>query len=413
MVDFTSLPRAQEHGDYDVVIAGVRDAMSTNPAAAMADPFIRDWIGRRFRNIFIDEASASAEVVAKAQKPAPLSWVDRRDDRQKIADRFFRTIDAGEVHTEMPAAEPGAFSDVSLLICPGLLTGFMPGLAFQQEIPKMTERFGVNILSADSHPVRSCEANVADLTNAMVNGIGNAPDLHATLLTSTDDPVPPGDVVMLGYSKGGPDINTFLVARPDLAHRVKAIISWAGAHGGSYLANDLYTRFKKVPDSEMVKHRAANAAELVRRMLPFADVKRIDRRLDEYDVKGALYSLSTGGRDEWNEANTAALDELAIPTIYFTGATTAREVTYFNLEGELELDKYDVNNDMQLTQAEATPPTRNSVHAAMFHATHWDLSYDPWPWYETAGSRELHEPFPRYAALASILLLLSELGIMR
>lgn len=397
--------------DYAKVITQVRDALARDPGAAMADPLVRAWIGRRFRHIFLDEAQADPTAVKHSQRHFPLSVTDRRDDREKVAQRMFRSIEPAEIHAEMPPAQPVGFDNTTLVLCPGLLTGYMPGLALQAELPLMVERFGARILSADSHPGRSCEANAADLGAALEHGVGNAPDKDATLRTAQDDPPIPGDVVLMGYSKGAPDISTFLVQRPDLAGRVRAIISWAGAHGGSYLADDAYREIEHIPDDQAL-NTVLGGAGLLHRFLPFMPVKPTNRRLDEYDIKAAFYSLTTRRRAQFNAENAATLDALGIPTIYFTGSTSAREVTYFNLQSEVEMAEYDPYNDMQLTQAQATPPTANAVHAAMFHATHWDMSYDPWPWYETGGSQELKEPFTRYAAISAILLLLSELGLM-
>ena len=399
-------------GAYDEVIARVRDFLTADRVAAMADPVVAEWIAQRYRNIFLDEATASPDALAHAGRRFPMSFLDRRDDRERVAERFFRHIDPEEIHREMPRANADGFADTTLLFAPGLITGYMPTLAFQTVFPQMVERFGVKILSADSHPVRSSEANVADLVNAMENGIGNAPDPEGTLLTAEDHPTPPGDVVLMGYSKGAPDISTFLVARPDLVPRVRAVVSWAGAHGGSPLANDMYHEVSAVPNSQLADQLAEQLAGLAKRFFPFPDITRLDRRLDEYDVKGALYSLTTMRREEFNSEHTATLQSYGIPTIYFTGSTSAREVAYFNRSGEEELHKLDPYNDMQLTQAEATPPTAHAVHPAMFHANHWDLSYDTWPWYKTMGSRELQEPFTRYSAMSSILLLCSELGLM-
>jgi hypothetical protein len=408
----TILESALQDHDYTQVITGVRAALTTDPAAAMADPLVRDWIGRRFRHIFLDEAQADPTAVKHSQRHFPLRVADRRDDREKVAQRMLRSIEPAEIHSDMPAAQPIGFGDTTLVLCPGLLTGYMPGLALQQELPRVAERFGAKILSADSHPGRSCEANSADLGAALEQGVGNAPDKDATLLTSAADPPIPGDVVLMGYSKGAPDISTFLIQRPDLAGRVRAIISWAGAHGGSYLADDAYNEIKMLPDDEILDKLIDNTGGVLHRFLPLLPVKPMARRRDEYDIKGAFHSLTTQRRAEFNTENSGTLDALGIPTIYFTGSTSAHEVTYFNLQGELEMAEHDPYNDMQLTQAQATPPTANAVHAAMFHATHWDMSYDPWPWYETAGSLELQEPFARYAAICAILLLLSELGLM-
>src|SRR6201999_471710 len=45
-------------------------------------------------------------------------------------------------------------------------------------------------------------------------------------------------LVMIGYSKGAPDILEALVAYPEIQSRVAAVVSAAGAVGGSPLAND-------------------------------------------------------------------------------------------------------------------------------------------------------------------------------
>jgi hypothetical protein len=45
-------------------------------------------------------------------------------------------------------------------------------------------------------------------------------------------------IVLLGYSKGAPDVLEALVAYPEIRNRVAAVVSVAGAIGGSPLAND-------------------------------------------------------------------------------------------------------------------------------------------------------------------------------
>ena len=53
-----------------------------------------------------------------------------------------------------------------------------------------------------------------------------------------DEPLEPGDkLVLVGYSKGTPDILEFLVANPELAVRVDAVVSIAGAVNGSPLGD--------------------------------------------------------------------------------------------------------------------------------------------------------------------------------
>ena len=80
--------------------------------------------------------------------------------------------------------------------------------------------------------MRSSEKNVVDLENAIERGVGFADGQPSELVTAEDNPTPPGDVILIGYSKGSPDILALLAARPDLAPRIKAVIGWAGAVGG-------------------------------------------------------------------------------------------------------------------------------------------------------------------------------------
>jgi hypothetical protein len=56
-----------------------------------------------------------------------------------------------------------------------------------------------------------------------------------------DRPPEPGAprIVLIGYSKGAPDILEAIVAYPELRQRVAAVVSVAGAIGGSALANGL------------------------------------------------------------------------------------------------------------------------------------------------------------------------------
>ncbi|MFA7267599.1 MAG: hypothetical protein WC054_14915, partial [Candidatus Nanopelagicales bacterium] len=108
-----------------------------------------------------------------------------------------------------------------------------------------------------------------------------------------------------------------------------------------------------------------------------------------------------------------AINALPIPQFYFTGSTSFMEVPYFQRQGTIELDAYDQDNDMQLTQEQASLPSPHAVRLAMFHANHWDLSYDPFPLRKTMGSRHLKHEFARRPALNAIVLFLAELGLLR
>lgn len=407
----TDITYALTRSDYPQVIALVRQAMTEDPMSALADPVIQEWLGKRYRNIFITEALANHAAVMHSQAPFPLNLVDPRSDREKVAKRMITNITDDELNEDMPAADPGAFADTTLVFAPGLLTGLLPSLAFQSVWPSLINRFRVKIAITDSHPMRSSAANVADLENVLERGIGVSP-IDASFITAAENPSPPGDVILMGYSKGSPDIQELLVARPDLAPRVKAIIGWAGATGGSYIANGIYEKIKDVPAFDTVQALSGDIGKLMLRLAPVIQVGNVNRRLDEYDIKGALHSLTTEYRGQFLAEHAEDINSLGIPMFNFTGSTHLMEVPYYQRQGTLELLKYDKYNDMQLTQEQAHLPLPTAPLLSMFHANHWDLSYDTFPWYTTLGSSKLKDPFAREAAMSAILLFMAELGLM-
>ena len=397
--------------DYPMVIELVREAMTDDPVAALNDPVINEWLGRRYRNIFLHEAVANPRAVKDSQAMFPLNLVDPRSERTKVGQRMIINMSEEELREEMPEPDPGAFANTTLVFAPGLLTGLLPNLAFETVWPTVINRFRCKIMISDSHPMRSTEANVADLENVIERGIGVSP-IDASFITEAQNPTPPGDVVLMGYSKGAPDILTLLAKRPDLAPRIKGVISWAGAVGGSYLADDIYGRIKELPAFDSVQAMAGDIGKMMLRLAPVIQINHVNRRLDEYDIKGAMRSLTTTARREFLEEAGPNISELGIPMFNFTGSTHLMEVPYYQRQGTLQLLKYDKNNDMQLTQAQAKLPFEGAPLLAMFHGNHWDLSYDTFPWYTTLGSTKLKQPFAREPAMSAILLFMAEIGLM-
>ena len=411
-VDTSVIQKSNAREDFDTVIDEVRSAVKADATAALRDPVINSWLGRRIRNIIIDEPSVDPHPLNHSRKPLPFRLMDSRSDRERVAKRMIQGITDEEIATEMPPARPGTFANTTLLLAPGLLTGLLPVLAFQSVWPQLKDRFGVQILAADAHPMRSADANVADLVAAMEHGTGVDSDEAGTLITEADDPTPPGDVLLMGYSKGMPDILSLLVARPDLVPRIRGVVGWAGATGGSYIADGIYNKIKDIPAFDVAESMAGDVGKLLLRLAPVVQLRKIDRRLDEYDIKGAIESLTTTFRSRFLTENSATLEELGVPMFYFSGSTNVFEVPYFQVSGTAQLDEHDPNNDMQLTQDQARVPADSAPHLAMFHANHWDLSYDAFPWYTTLGSRKLGNPFARKPAMAAMLLMMSEIGII-
>ena len=412
-VDTSSISSALDRDDYETVISEVKAAVTDDAVGALSDPVVSSWLKRRFTNIFLSEAEVDPDALKVSEKPIVLRRFDRRDARERVAQRMFKDITAEEIHTEMPAAETETLSNTTLVFAPGLLTGLLPVLAFQSVWPQVTNRFGLRVIASDSHPMRSARDNVSDLENAIERGIGVAGDPEGSFITDEDDPEPiDGDFLLIGYSKGAPDVLNLLIRRPDLAPRIRGVVGWAGAIGGSYLANDIYEKLTKHEVVANSGNLTKEVTESVMRLAPIAQLNKINRRIEEYDVIGALKSLTTHERDRFIGDHEHDLAELRIPMMSFTGATSVLDVPYFQWQGTLQLNQYDVNNDMQLTQEQAQFPSTLGPHLAMFNANHWDLSYDSFPWYTTMGSRKLKDPFARRAAMFSIVLLMSEIGLL-
>ncbi len=399
---FEELQRAEQARDFESVIAGVREAVLAD-RRVFADPWLKAWSGRRWRNIFISEAAADEAAVSSARKKGLRK--DVRPPRQQVAERYLRGDAIREWSVEMPAAAIPDLHNCTGLFCPGLLNGLLPTRAFQEALPALQSAHDWRFLRADLHAMRSCEANLADLDAAMRDGRGLRADCQRI---DASQALPPGDVYMIGYSKGVPDILTWLAARQPAPGRVRCLFNWAGAPGGSYLADDIYNSVK---DLEI-----ARAEDAINRLLqvisPFIRMDRSPGRLDEFDIKGALRDLTTTARATFMQQQATTLDDLDIPVFNLSGATSLTEVPYFQIQGYMEISKYDANNDMQVTQAQAKVDLPLAVDLAMLRGHHWDLSYSPFPRTMRLGSPNLDHPFPKQAAASAMVKFAAELGLI-
>lgn len=407
-----SLQADLDNGHYDEVITGVRDWIDSDPSAAFADPTVKRWLALRWKDLFLREAVKDTDALATASKPVGLGKVfapqigkDKRSDRQKIADRFLKSVTVADWQVELPDPDEPAVHRTQLLLCPGLLSGILhPGAhAFVDEAPALAEERGWQTLRADLHPFRGCEANHADLKAALDEGEGFTADL-----SPITDPQPPEKVWIIGYSKGGPDVLSFLVHHPEYTDRIAGVYTWAGAMGGSYTADTIYEQIKDLDTKQI----SDNLDSFLQLLSPGLVEKSGLRRVDEYDIKGAFYDLQTSVREEFNRENAAMLTELGVPFFNITGSTTPLEAPAFQFADTVRMSAFDANNDMQLTQAQATMNIPIASHIAMLHGHHWDIAYAPFPAHLQAMSPNLEHRFPRKAALAACWLQLGELGLI-
>jgi hypothetical protein len=403
----------EDKGDYLAVISGVRDLVAADPAN-VKDPWIKGWIGRRWRDLFLQAAVEDEDTVDYASKPALLaalplpSVVKKSDPRQAVAERFLKNVPGGEWRTPLPEAQYDTIENTTLILCGGLLTGLLhaEAHAFAEEADRLQRERGWRTIRADVHPMRTCAANGADIAAAF-RGEG----LDARM-RPIDDPDPPGrdggKVFLLGYSKGSPDILSFLVDHPEFHEQIRGVFTWAGAVGGSYTADGVHDQIKNLPTQASYDYVSRLLSVISPAMLGQVGL----RRLDEYDVIGAMRDLRTDVREAFNKQHSQLLDRLGIPFFSLTAATTPLEVPNFQFMDCVRLSAHDANNDMQLTQQQAMLPVGMNTHIAMAHAHHWDVAYSAFPLAMRALSPNLEHRWPRYAALVANWELLAELGLI-
>ena len=84
--------------------------------------------------------------------------------------------------------------------------------------------------------------------DALSSIANNARQIRDAVLAMPAEAGPPR-LVLIGYSKGAPDILDALVTFPEIRSRIAAVVSAAGAVGGSPLANDA-----KQYQADMLRH---------------------------------------------------------------------------------------------------------------------------------------------------------------
>jgi hypothetical protein len=113
---------------------------------------------------------------------------------------------------------------LKVLFVPGVGWGcFSTWLSPEEAIPKHLQLFDYEMVTVDVNGLSGSEYNAAKIRNTIM-----------------EMPLPDSgpELVLVGYSKGAVDTLTALVDYPEIHDRVAAVISVAGAVGGSPLAND-------------------------------------------------------------------------------------------------------------------------------------------------------------------------------
>ena len=187
-------------------------------------------------------------------------------------------------------------------------------------------------------------------------------------------------LILIGHSKGAPDILEALVAYPELAGKVVAMVAYAGAVGGSRLADDT-----KAPSLKLLTR------------LPYSEC-------DEGD-HGALRSLSPAVRRAWLEehelpGNIRYYSVVAFPE---PGRISLALKSSWRRLGELQ----DARNDSQLVFYDQVIP--GSRLLAFTNADHWAMAVPAARQLRLAASTfATQNDFPREVMLETLLRFIEE-----
>jgi hypothetical protein len=189
----------------------------------------------------------------------------------------------------------------------------------------------------------------------------------------------PARLVLIGYSKGAPDILDALVRYPEIRNRVAAVVSAAGAVGGSPLANDAEEYH----------------AEMLRRF-PGAICKPGDGT--------AVASLRPAARRAWLAANPLPTD-----LRYYSLATfpQPQRISAVLKSSYRKLARVDTRNDGQLIFYDQVIP--GSRLLAYVNADHWALAVPIARSHATIGAVFVTQnSYPREALMEALLRLIEE-----
>ena len=399
----------EQSGDYEQLIAVLRERIADDRRVLTNDR-VKQWAGRRWRDIFLTEAALDPTAVKTASTRSPIPGGpalprrgDTRTDRQKVAERFLAR-DIEDWQLELPAPREAGRKKQPVVYCPSFVHTAIPLIGFAEEFPSVADEQQLTVIRADTHGFRGAAANVEDVYDAFTRGIGtDAAGLQI------ERPRKPRDVVMMGYSKGGTDAYVFQGAHLELAPDLRAVINWAGCIGGTPLIDDVYRLIAPLPMT-LGPGRAAITA-LLKTLLPIANLGGLLERTDEWDLKQALIDLTVAERSDFARTHARAIDDTDVPVFNIAGAVSALEVPYFQMQGAMNLARQCGENDMQLSVEHAQSHQPMSTTLAVVRAHHWDIALGTFPRSHRLGSRTLSHPFPRRAALTATFVLLRELGL--
>lgn len=214
-----------------------------------------------------------------------------------------------------------------------------------------------------------------DALSSSANNARQIRDAIMAMPPAVDEP----RIVLIGYSKGAPDILEAVVTYPEIRSRVAAVVSAAGAVGGSPLANDA-----EQYQADLLRH------------FPGATCSSGDG--------GAVESLRPRVRKAWLAQNPLPND----PPIYSIVTFPRPERISSILESSYnKLSRVDARNDSQMMFYDQIVP--GSTLLGYVNADHWALAVPIARTHETIASLFVTQnAYPREALVEALLRFIEE-----
>lgn len=277
-------------------------------------------------------------------------------------DQALRTTGPERGATGKPVPLGRTGSDYLVLMVPGLgWNCFAEWLDLTNSVPNHLAQFGYEIRLVPVDGLSSSSNNAAMIR-----------DYVASLPSEDAD----RRLILLGYSKGTPDILTAVVEYPALAERVDAVISMAGAVGGSPLSVD-----------------ATQAQANMLTVVPGSQCEEEDGDND------AVRSLLPDVRQEW-----LARNPLPSNIRYYSAITFPEpdRVSWALKNSYLVLGETDIRNDTQLVIFDQMVP--GSKVFAVVNADHWAIAVPVARSHSIVGGTLVNRnDYPREAFMEALL----------
>jgi hypothetical protein len=206
----------------------------------------------------------------------------------------------------------------------------------------------------------------------------NARQIRDFIMALPGEPAPPR-LVLVGYSKGAPDILEAVVRYPEIHDRIAAVLSAAGAVGGSALANDAEQQ-----QAELLRH------------WPGAECDKGDG--------GGVASLRPDTRKAWLASNT-----LPPGLRYYSLVTlpTPERVSRVIGKSYRQLGEIDWRNDSQVIYSDEIIP--GSTLLGFVNADHWAIAVPVSRSHRFVGGTFVDQnDYPREALLEAVLRFIEE-----